>query len=73
MQFFFLRLLTFLYAFITFVNVVEAYETTFHKYAYATIHYEGTAHDAEYVLGIEVMVRSLILSNTSILSFIYYY
>ncbi|KAK8812288.1 hypothetical protein WA158_007522 [Blastocystis sp. Blastoise] len=33
-------------------------------YAYATIHYEGTRRDDEYVLGIKVWIQSLIQSKT---------
>ena len=29
------------------------------KYAFVTIHYEGTASDAEYVLGVRVLLKSL--------------
>eukprot|EP01088_Endostelium_zonatum_P016409 TRINITY_DN441_c0_g5_i1.p1 TRINITY_DN441_c0_g5~~TRINITY_DN441_c0_g5_i1.p1 ORF type:complete len:426 (-),score=80.67 TRINITY_DN441_c0_g5_i1:69-1226(-) len=34
------------------------------KYAYATIHYEGTSMDSAYVLAIRVMIQSLKLSRT---------
>lgn len=71
MEFLFLHFSLFIYfVFINTLNVVASENpNAYHKYAYATIHYEGTAHDAEYVLGIEVMVRSLVLSNTSIIYF----
>jgi hypothetical protein len=34
------------------------------RYAYVGIHYEGTARDEEYVLGLRVMIKSLMLSGT---------
>lgn len=34
------------------------------KYAYATVHYEGTSRDAEYVLGIQAWVQSIKLTNS---------
>lgn len=35
------------------------------KFAYVTVHYEGTKRDAEYVLGIQVLMQSIRLSKTS--------
>lgn len=34
------------------------------KYAYATIHYEGTPQDDAYLLGIRVLIHSIKLSGT---------
>lgn len=38
---------------------------SFRRYAYMTIHYEGTERDDEYVLGIRVWVQSLLVHSTS--------
>lgn len=60
-----MKILFFLF-FLILINCIDELD---HKYAYVTIHYEGTKNDAEYVLGIEVMVKSLLLSGTSIIKF----
>jgi len=46
------------------VTNAEASAVTKSKYAYATIHYEGTPKDAEYLLAIRVMMRSLRRTGT---------
>lgn len=35
------------------------------KYAYATIHYEGTERDEEYILGIRTLLRSIKATGTT--------
>uniref|UniRef100_M4BNY6 RxLR effector candidate protein n=1 Tax=Hyaloperonospora arabidopsidis (strain Emoy2) TaxID=559515 RepID=M4BNY6_HYAAE len=34
------------------------------RYAYVTVHYEGTSRDAEYVLGVQVMMHSIKLTGS---------
>jgi len=36
----------------------------FSRYAYVTIHYEGTARDDEYVVGVRTLIRSIKMSGT---------
>lgn len=46
------------------VGVASAQHAQQGRHAYVTIHYEGTARDPEYVLGIRTMMRSLRNSGT---------
>jgi len=49
----------------TFASVVvaDAGAAAFHpRYAYVTVHYEGTPSDDEYVLGVRVLVQSIMLN-----------
>lgn len=38
--------------------------STTSRFAYVTVHYEGTSRDAEYVLGIQVLMQSIKLTGT---------
>lgn len=40
-------------------KVVASKEKYTGKFAYATLHYEGTPHDAEYRMGVRVLVKSI--------------
>ena len=62
----------FIVAFLLLVSSTEAVESESSsnspptsRFAYATIHYEGTKRDDEYVLGILVWIESLLASKTS--------
>ncbi|CEG42551.1 glucuronosyltransferase pgsip8-like [Plasmopara halstedii] len=46
------------------VLAVQRYDPPTSRFAYVTVHYEGTSRDAEYVLGVQVMMHSIKLTGS---------
>ncbi|UIZ21271.1 hypothetical protein KXD40_001208 [Peronospora effusa] len=46
------------------VQVIAKQDPSTSRFAYVTVHYEGTSRDAEYVLGVQVMMHSIKMTGS---------